>query len=601
MTLNITVLTKSRIYQSSDFRLTSLTTGDFDSDVMKLVTLHYPSFDGFVSYTGLARGVADTSDTAEKVTSWLEGQADLQFHELVEILRSKAIEFVTEISEQEGATEKLTLIVAAFVNSRPTLAVVSNFESADGRRWQQPSAELRTSWRSLKSTESSYVHITGMHKTVSADEESRLRSLIGDATDDPGRVRISISEINREAAKLRSSKGAISEECTVISFDVTGSGLQDIPLMVGVETRSLTNGISFDMAGILRSLGVQGAVLRGAAFGTNKPGRDLTDFECDRELQDFGRSGFTLQEIARVTRAECRALAINDHGIIVGSSRPADRVTYQYWLWDPQSGIEELPIQTMSPSAAINRDGLVAINVQAGDRTSHPLVWRNGDTYDLEIPEGMGEANARCINPLGFVAGSISISLDVSDGCREKPAVWDRDGSISILADLFGANSGHVVSINEDGIALVCANTCPFGWKTILWNTRSGEVRSVSDQVIPIFLSDVQAIVGIGSDVAGAQFPVLSHNTTTWTLVSGHSGYVPNSANQALNIVGQVPIDGFMTPWVSFCGGTPLLLPTYKNHQCHTGPINNNDTIVGHITTDEEQHVVIWQPLRKGP
>ena len=59
MTLNVTVLTQAIIYQSADFRLTDLETGDFITDSSaKTVNLIFPSWNGFVTYTGVGVGVS---------------------------------------------------------------------------------------------------------------------------------------------------------------------------------------------------------------------------------------------------------------------------------------------------------------------------------------------------------------------------------------------------------------------------------------------------------------------------------------------------------------------------------------------------------------
>lgn len=54
MTLNLTVITPTVIYQSADFRLTDLSTGlPTNHRSPKLVTFVYEAWIGFVTYTGL--------------------------------------------------------------------------------------------------------------------------------------------------------------------------------------------------------------------------------------------------------------------------------------------------------------------------------------------------------------------------------------------------------------------------------------------------------------------------------------------------------------------------------------------------------------------
>jgi hypothetical protein len=209
MTLNITVLTPTRIFQSSDFRITS---GGalIDDQTMKLVTLHYPSFDGLVSYTGIATTAGDSRDTAERVTFWLAGKPNLRFHEVVEEIRLGASEFVRAAQAQEGALRRLTLIAAAFVESRPTVAVISNFESVNASDPDTIQPELRTSWDALRPGERPKVILTGAKSAVPQADRGHLVALAEEAGEDSARIRNGIRSING-AAYRRRPDGTISK------------------------------------------------------------------------------------------------------------------------------------------------------------------------------------------------------------------------------------------------------------------------------------------------------------------------------------------------------------------------------------------------------
>ena len=55
MTLNLTLLTKTTIYQSADYRLTDLDTRQWTDESTKLVTFQYPNWHGLLTYTGIGR------------------------------------------------------------------------------------------------------------------------------------------------------------------------------------------------------------------------------------------------------------------------------------------------------------------------------------------------------------------------------------------------------------------------------------------------------------------------------------------------------------------------------------------------------------------
>ena len=69
MTLNITVVTPLVVYQSADFRLTNGDTGTLiDDHSNKTVSMTFPTWSGFVTYTGLGR--FGNRDLSSHVGSW---------------------------------------------------------------------------------------------------------------------------------------------------------------------------------------------------------------------------------------------------------------------------------------------------------------------------------------------------------------------------------------------------------------------------------------------------------------------------------------------------------------------------------------------------
>ena len=88
MTLNITIMTPDVLYQSADFRLTNLDNGGpMPHKSHKIVSLSYPDWAGYVTYTGLGRwGEKDTSDW---VVEWLENNDSLGPDEVVALLAER--------------------------------------------------------------------------------------------------------------------------------------------------------------------------------------------------------------------------------------------------------------------------------------------------------------------------------------------------------------------------------------------------------------------------------------------------------------------------------------------------------------------------------
>jgi hypothetical protein len=96
MTLNLTLLTADAIYQSADFQLTDgSTNAPLHIESMKLVTVHYPSWEGFVSYTGIGRWRG--RDTAEWIVEWLTGLEDASPDGVIDRVRERGTAFLRDI------------------------------------------------------------------------------------------------------------------------------------------------------------------------------------------------------------------------------------------------------------------------------------------------------------------------------------------------------------------------------------------------------------------------------------------------------------------------------------------------------------------------
>jgi hypothetical protein len=95
MTLNLTLLTADAIYQSADFQLTDASTNEpLQTESMKLVTVHYTRWEGFVTCTGVGRWRG--RDTSEWIVEWLTGLADSSPDAVIERLRERGTAFLQQ-------------------------------------------------------------------------------------------------------------------------------------------------------------------------------------------------------------------------------------------------------------------------------------------------------------------------------------------------------------------------------------------------------------------------------------------------------------------------------------------------------------------------
>jgi hypothetical protein len=160
MTLNITIMTRDRIYQSSDFRLTEQPGGRVVTDSStKAIVIQNNEFYGLLTYTGTGRW--NGKDTRDWIIEWLEAIGDISVEEVTEKLGEKAAKWIASVSRGRSELLPLTMILATF-DARASGArrtVISNFEDAFGRETWPPSTDFQVS--TVEATQAPSVLITG--------------------------------------------------------------------------------------------------------------------------------------------------------------------------------------------------------------------------------------------------------------------------------------------------------------------------------------------------------------------------------------------------------------------------------------------------------
>ncbi|WP_156045304.1 hypothetical protein [Herbidospora cretacea] len=566
---------------------------------MKLITLHNFEFSGFISYTGIAKvDLTSTVDTGGLIVSWLQGHNKITFHDTVEIVRSKASDYVNDIENKTGVRHKLTLIAAAFHNNNPTVAVISNFESVDGREDTTVATELRTSWSSLRPGRTPRAIITGCKNAVPLKDRRHLEDLALSAGEDSARIRVAIEGLNRNSARRPGFAQVISEDCTVVSLDSSGNGSQEISPASAVVTRSLINGQ--DTEALLHEVGLDGGTVVQAVFATNRP-TTRRPLQCSKTVVDIADSGFTVREIEYQSNGFCNVLGIDSSGVVLGSSMmPDGQAVHKYWVWDGVDGRRELDHWSRDIGGAISENGHIVLLSMNPDMENTPIVISGSAECRLEVPYGMGEPEVTAINSSGMTVGAISINCDKTDANRARPAAWGVNGSIRILDRLCGGENGRVVSLNDNGLALVWANRGTWGRIAIIWDLVTDEVEQLPGSVIPLHIGSQGATIGIASAQGGQQFPIISSDQETWVALPPKPGFEPTAANSNLIVGGRVKMDGYFFPWFAPSGSMPQILPSFEHHNHSVRAINGAGMLVGQASTDYEHHIILWEPQKFG-
>jgi hypothetical protein len=198
MTLNITLLTRSRIYQSADFRLVDpVTKKVVPRDSTKVVRVQYDTFNGFITYTGL--GSLYSKDTSEFIVDWLSGKEDLTLDELVRVIVDEGSNWVQRVKRITGTLQPHTFVIVAFAGGLPQVIVISNIEDAAGRILPAPRERL-TDTR-IRRRNRSVAVITGKKAAVTRQRKKNLERLADVFPDDSARIRYAMMSLNRAAAQ----------------------------------------------------------------------------------------------------------------------------------------------------------------------------------------------------------------------------------------------------------------------------------------------------------------------------------------------------------------------------------------------------------------
>lgn len=565
---------------------------------MKIAQLGYPRFDGLVCYTGLARtSISSTTDTVDRIVEWLDVTRDMRLFQVVEVIEECASSYVLEVERATRKRERLSIVVAAFVDGKPRAAIVSNFEDSLGETSHAPRPAMSTSWVSHKAGDPPRILITGNKRTVSVADQNGLLEEVVVAGEDSGRIRAAIHALNRSASRHPNSKETISLECSVASMDSSGSGQQDVNSIEGVHVKNVRNGSRFSLGEVLNQIGLGSARLVGSSFATNKAS-SRKPIECKRETWNVGDSEFSMTEILHVIDLDCSPLGLSSRGVVLGMhSEPTDRSLQRYWTWSEETP-DELQYLNLEPTAnaggCMNAHG--AFIVMCGSHENQAGLVYHGGVYShsIEISSGMGEPSVAAMNEHGAACGSISINRDDTDGDRSRPAYWRSDGELKVLRELPAGTNGRAVAVNSDGVVLVWASYGLFGRATLLWDSVSDVVQQIAGQIIPIGLTDAGVVLGFDRnddrDVA-----IVSYDREVWSAPQFNNGFSPANIAEDLTICGSVQMDGYNSAWIGNTSGEyPIILPTYRYHNANPRFASSEFRIVGQLSTDSDQHVVLW-------
>lgn len=214
MTLNITIFSQDRIFQSSDFRLTDLRSGrQLDVVAHKQFVVTAFDFQAVVAFTGIAHtGRLD-------VLEWMRSRltlfsSDKSYEDLITCLNA-ADDWLSYVPL---TVRWHTFIVGSFVGSTPRLTLLSTFESLDKSPSNLPSLRLM---RSEVRPRKPGAVVTGLAQVVTGQERELLRRLASRQGREPAEAQRVMARINAAAA---SRHRGISTGCYTAYLSRSGTG-----------------------------------------------------------------------------------------------------------------------------------------------------------------------------------------------------------------------------------------------------------------------------------------------------------------------------------------------------------------------------------------
>lgn len=606
MTLNVTVLTPTIIYQSADFRLTDFDTGRLITDRSpKTVTLIYLSWNGFVTYTGVGRW--RDRDISERIVSWLTGSPSPSMDEVASTLAARGTQLLRDL-EQYYPRRRHTFTLAGFEGGQAGVYVISNFEDCFGNTRNTPDDHLSTTTRVLRGGRKATVIVTGRKRAVPLRDRRVLGNIAARYPGDGLRLRRRLAALNATAAASPASHNAVSKECIVLSFSADGHGVMQLD-RDGAEIPSqfptITNGMNVNqmIMGALSSLGVDTSKVRfvQAASGSIRPAnRPAVPTPCQYSVAVPDTAGeYELIEITSPDFEPASGQDISDRGEVVGTGRSGMNPRIP-WSWH-DGHINRLSYVGLA--AAVNDTGKIVAVLQNAGRQLAALYEEDGLT---ELPLYHGEpevfagsdSEASAINSQGMIAGSVRSQAEEHGFPNVRAAIFQSGRPTVILEGIPPEHRCRALDINSQGHVLVLSNPGPFDSRCILWDPASSSWSPVGDDthnVFPTAITDDDFVLGQARNAQNEPVAVVCPPGGPWERLGTADGWRPADMNNRKEVVGWAIIDHLDVPWLRRPNGEVFMLPYLREHNTIPAAINNAGQIVGHAGADHGSHAILWQ------
>jgi uncharacterized membrane protein len=607
VTLNITLLTPVAIYQSADFRLTDPSDASFIRDESaKTVVLHYMTWAGFVTYTGI--GSWNGENLSGIVADWLTDIHTPSMADVAAIIERKGTRLIKELERRNHIRFQHTFTLAGFEDGLARALVISNFEDCLGRT-RLTDNHLTTTVRELGAGSKATVIVTGRPRAVPNTEKRILRKLAVQSPLDGGLIRTRMQELNAQASTSPESENSVSQDCAVISFRFDGFGIlqpSQAPDIGPKHIPIISNGINQHkfIADAMAKIGLDmsNAQMGNVTFvSTHEPGPPGSlQSTCKFPVKGTESSGG--YEIVEITGSDFEpmfAYDINEAGDIVGTGRDEQKVPWTTQVpWVMQEN-QVSRLNYVGSAWAINGNGLI-VATPASDPNQNAALYANGSIMALPIygadvaSVGGTRISGTVINSDGIVAGSVCTQT----GHNMRAAAFQEAQPPTVLTELVAQFGTRAVDINDQGQVLVLASFGPADVRCVLWNLENDTwsyIGGKAANIRPVAITNDGMILGFTSD--GPSRAMVCEQNSEWQPLGTSDGWTPQAINDVGDVVGFVAQGGLLQPWLRLATGEQFMLPSVIGHTTDPKAINNAGVIVGTAQADQGGHAVMWRRL----
>lgn len=299
-----------------------------------------------------------------------------------------------------------------------------------------------------------------------------------------------------------------------------------------------------------------------------------------------------ITDLGSVDGSDTYALGVNQRGTTFGFAENCALTSGSCSLrWSPDGTLHRLP--ALAPGAAshpqsINDHDVVVGSAGAPDGHGHPVRWTaGGQVVDLGLPPGAVDGTALGINNRGLIVGL----ADFADGWAHA-LLWDHDRGVIELPPAPGQVVSWALGVTEDGLIVGDVNTT--GYHMARWQYRDGVIRPPEVLEADSYLyytsrSGIAVAPGLRWDRSGRV-------TELKPLHQGGGSY-PNAVNDAGIVVGSSGRpDGTATSvWWDRAGAPHEFPAPSPSPVIGVRAINEAGTVAGSAEFPAGRHAAVWR------